>query len=83
MDNLALKIRVVHHIEVHDAEGTHAGGGKIKRQRRAEPARADTEHTRRFQLLLPLHADLWHDQVARVTENLFIAKSNGFGFSFG
>ena len=47
-----------------------AGGGEIHRGRRAEPARADAQHLRGFQLALTLDADLRHDQVAAVALDL-------------
>ena len=37
---------------------------------------------RGFQLELPFHAHLGHDQVARVALNLVVAQGNGFGFDF-
>ena len=83
VDDLALQVGVVHDIEVHDAERAHAGRAQIQRQGRTQSARADAEHPRGFQLELPFHADLGHDQVARVAQNFVVAKGCGFGFDFG
>ena len=73
MDDLPLQVGEVHHIEVNQAQRAHAGRGQIQRERRAESAGAHAQHARRLQLLLPLHADLGHDQVARVAQNFVVA----------
>ncbi len=82
VNDLPLQVGVVHDVEVHDAQRADAGRAQIQRQRRTQTARADAEHPRRFQLELPFHADLGHDQVARVAQNLVVAQGNGFGFDF-
>src|SRR5205807_942978 len=53
VNDLALQVRVVHDVEIHDAERADAGCAKIERQRRPEASRADAEHFRSLQLQLP------------------------------
>jgi hypothetical protein len=38
VQDLALQVALVHHVEVHDPDAADAGGGKVERERRAEPA---------------------------------------------
>ena len=80
MDDLALQVGEIDDVKVHDTERAHARCRKIERQRRSQAAGSDTQHARSFQLLLPGHADLGHDQVARVTQDLVVGKGSGFGF---
>ena len=82
VDDLALQVGEVDDVEVDDAERADTGGGQVQRQRRAEAAGADAQHARGLQLLLALHADLGHDQVARVAQDLVVGEGNGFGFDF-
>src|ERR1700682_3906027 len=74
MDNLPLQVGVIHHIEVDQPQSPYARSRKVERQRRSKTARADAQHARRFQLLLPLHAHLGHDQMARVAEDFLLAE---------
>ena len=82
MDDLALKVRVVDGVEVDDAECAYASCGQIEGQWRPQTTRADTQHLRGLELLLTLHANLGHDQVARVAQD-FVITENCFGFGFG
>ena len=75
VNDLALQIGVIDDVEVNNAERADAGRAEIKRQRRAESARADAEHLRGFQLELPRHADFRHDQVARVAQDLVVIEA--------
>ncbi len=77
VNDLPLQVGVVHHIEVDQAQRAHARGRQIQRQRRPQSARADAQHARGFQLLLPLHADLGHDQMARVAQDFVFVESYG------
>ncbi len=83
VNDLALQVGVIHHVEVHDAERADARGSQIKRQRRTQSACADAEHLCRLQLQLPFHADFGHDQVPRVAQDLVVRERDGFGFDFG
>ena len=80
MDDLPLQVGVVDYVEVDQAERAHPRRGQIKSQRRTEPARADAQHLRRFDLLLPLHADLGHDQMPRVAQD-FVFVERHWNFS--
>jgi hypothetical protein len=83
VDDLALQVGVIHHVEVHDAECAHARSRQIESQRRAQPARANTQHPRCLQLLLPFHADLGHDEMARVAQDFVVGQGSDFGFDIG
>ena len=71
VDDLALEIVEADAVAVDDADLADAGGGQIKHERRAEPAGADHQHARGFQLLLALAADLLQHQLALVALDLF------------
>ena len=75
--DLALEIVEAHAVAVDDADFADAGGGKIEDERRAEPAGADHEHARGFQLLLALAADLLQHQLALVALDLFRGEHDG------
>src|ERR1035437_1485866 len=75
MNNLTLQIGIVHYIEVDQTKGPNARGRQIQRKRRSQSARADAQHASRFQLLLSLHTYFRHDQMARVAQDLVLAKS--------
>src|SRR5208282_146839 len=64
VDDLALQVRVIHDVEIHDAARADACSRQIERKRRPETARSDAQNFRSLQLLLPLHAHLGHDQMA-------------------
>ena len=84
MNDLPLQVGVIHYIEIDQTQRAHARGCKIKRQRRSQPARANAQHARRFQLLLPLHADLRHDQMPRVAQDFVLAECHwNFGSDCG
>ena len=77
VDDLALQVRLVDRVEVHDAERADAGRGQVEQRRRAEAARAHDEHLRVLQALLPGHADVGDDQVARVALHLVDRQIRG------
>src|SRR6185295_7223773 len=68
------QVGLVDLVEVHQADGAHAGGGEVQRQRRAQPAGAHAEHLGRLEALLPLDADLRHDEVAAVAPDLLVVE---------
>ena len=74
VDDLALEVAEVDHVEIDDANPSDTGGGQIHRDRRAEPAGADAEHAGSLQLQLPLHADLRQDQMTAVASDLLIGE---------
>ena len=80
VDDLALEICVIHNVEVNNAERAHAGCAEIKRERRAKASGADAENFRGFDLELALHADLGHDEVARVAQDLVVGEGDGGDF---
>src|SRR5581483_8413681 len=79
VDDLPLQVGVVDDVEIDDTERTHACSAEIKRERRAEAAGSDAEHLRGLELELALHADLGHDQVARVAKDLVVGERNRLG----
>ena len=80
VNDLALQIGVIDDVEINNAERAHARRAQIKRQRRAQASGADAEHLRSLDLELALHADLGHDQVARVAQDLVVVESYGSDF---
>ncbi len=70
MDDLALQIARVNHVEVHQAQGADAGRGQIKRERRTETAGTDAQNARGLELLLALDAHFGQDEVARVAREI-------------
>ncbi len=77
VDDLPLQIRIVHHVKIDNSNRPHSSRAQVERQRRAQPARADAQHLRRFDLELPFHADFGHDQVPRVAQDFFVAQGCG------
>ena len=71
VDDLALQVGLVDHVELDDADGADAGGGEVQQRRRAQPARADDQHLGVLQPLLPVHAQVGDDQVPAVARDLF------------
>jgi len=80
VDNLALQVGIVHDVEVNDAERADTCRAEVERQRRPQASGADAQHLRSFDFELALHADLGHDQVARVAQNLVVVESYGGDF---
>ena len=72
--HLALQVREIHGIEIHEADAAHARRGQIKAERRAESSGADAQHLGLLELELPLHAHFRHDQMAAVAQDLFFGK---------
>src|SRR5581483_6517097 len=79
VDDLALEVGEVHDVEVHHAQGAHASRGQVEGQRGAQASGADAQHLGGLELELALHADLGHDEVARVAEDLLVGQSYSFG----
>src|SRR5207244_1850092 len=67
----------------YDLEVAEKFQGVVAAQRRSQSARADAQHARSLQLLLTLHADLRHDQVARIAQDFVVSKGRGGGLDFG
>ena len=66
MKDLALQVGLVDHIHVDDAERAHAGGGQVKRGRRAQTAGPEEKHLGVEQPELAFLAHLGQQEVARV-----------------
>src|SRR5439155_4849447 len=66
VNHLALKVREVDDVVVHDPERPDAGRGEVERGRRAEAARADQQHLSVEQLLLALAANLGNEEMTRI-----------------
>ena len=67
MDDLPLQIGQRDHVIVDHAERADARRRQIHQHRRAEPARADDQHTRALERRLAGSADLAQHDVARIT----------------
>ena len=67
VQDLALEVRGVHHVHVHDADRAHPGRRQVQRGGRTQAARTEEQHLRVEQLELALLADLGHEEVALVS----------------
>src|SRR4051812_41667026 len=74
MDNLPVKIRRVHHVEVNNSYRTHAGRSKIEKRRGAKTTRSHAKHLGGLELFLPSQAYFGHNQMPRVTQRFFPAE---------
>ena len=54
VDDLALQVGLVDHVELDDPDGAHPGGGQVQQRRRPQPAGADDQHAGVLQPLLPV-----------------------------
>jgi hypothetical protein len=72
VQQLTLKVAVVHDIEIDDPNASDSGSGQVHRRRRPESSRSDAEDTRSFQLSLTVDADLRHDEMPAVPPNLLL-----------
>ena len=77
MQHLALEVRLVDCVVVHDPESADPCGGEVERGRRAEPARTDDEHVRGEQPLLARDADLRDQDVPAVPDALCLVETAG------
>src|SRR5664280_448609 len=66
--DLPLQVGEVDAVAVDERDAADAGAAKIERDRRAEPAGADDEHTGREQPALAVDADVVEQDVARVAQ---------------
>ena len=57
-----------------DRDPADARGGEVHPDGRTESARTDHQHARGFESSLTRHADLGHDQVTAVTQDLFVRQ---------
>ncbi len=74
MNHLALEVGEIDHVEVDNADFSDAGGRQVQAERRSEPSGSDQKNLRVLELDLPFHADLRHDQVARVAQDFVFRK---------
>src|SRR5437868_14713531 len=74
MGDLALQVRLVDAVVVHDPDRPDARGGEVERGRGAESAGADQQDARVEQLQLPGLADLRDQQVAGVAAALVVLE---------
>jgi hypothetical protein len=74
VNDLALQIAEVDHVEVDEAQSADARGGEVKGEGRAEASGAHAEHFGGFELLLALHAHFGEDKVAGVALDLVVGQ---------
>ena len=74
VEHLALEVRLVDDVVVHDAEPPDSGRCQVERRGRAQPSGTDEQHLRVEQALLALHADLGDEQVAAVAHLLALVE---------
>jgi len=71
VDDLALQVRLVDHVEVDDAQRADTGRGQVHQRGRAEAAGADAQHLGVLQAALADLAYVRDDQVPGVAPDLF------------
>jgi len=79
VQQLALKVRVIDDVKVHDPECPDSGRGKVQPERRAEAAGADQQDARILEPLLPRDADLGQKQVTAVSLDLLSRELDRVG----
>ena len=79
MNNLALKVRLVDRIELHNSQRAHTSGCKIHKSRRAESTRTNAEDFGILEALLSRHSHVRNDQVAAIATHLIDRKCLGRG----
>src|ERR1051325_4431262 len=77
VEHLAMQIRGVDAVEVHQADAADACRREVDRGRTAEASGADDENRRGFQLALSVVADLGEDEVPRVAGAFFGCERHG------
>ena len=65
--NLPLQIAYIHRIGIHNAELSHACGGKVKQNRGAQASGTDHEDSRTLQALLTLDAEFRKNKVTNTS----------------
>jgi len=74
VEDLALEVGDVDHVEVDQADRADARGGQVEGQWRTQAPRADAEDARGLEPPLARHRHLGHDQVAGVALNLVVGE---------
>src|SRR6185369_3133370 len=72
--HLPLQVGFIDDVEVNNAKSSNSSGGQIERDRGAKASRADAEHARGLQPLLPCGANLRHDEMPRISPHLIGAE---------
>ena len=74
--DLPLKVGQAHHVVVDQAQRPDTCRSQIERRRRPHAARADDQHARALQRLLPRPADFGQDQMARIAFDFVFGKDH-------
>src|SRR5881398_1236538 len=74
VQDLALQVGLVDHVEVYEPERPDPRSGEVERGRRPEPACPDEQHARRLELPLSLDAHIGKDEMARIAQDLFVRQ---------
>ena len=78
VNDLPLKVREIHRVEIDEADFANARRREIHRNRRTQPARTDAQHARRADFFLPGHAHFREDEVARVAADFVVVQLHNF-----
>ncbi len=70
VEHLAMEVRLVDHVEVHEPQGADPGGRQVEGERRAQAAGSHHQDARGLEPALPLRPHLGEDQVAAVAAAL-------------
>ena len=71
VDNLTLKVRFVHPIEINDSQSTHSCGGEIGEKGRTKATCPDSQNSGSLELALTFDSDLGHDEMAGISTHLW------------
>ena len=74
MGDLALKVRELHPVVVHDADRAHPRRCEIEHERAAEPSRTDHQDSRRLEPRLSDAAHLLEEDVPGVAADFVFGK---------
>ncbi|SLF00733.1 Uncharacterised protein [Mycobacteroides abscessus subsp. massiliense] len=77
VDDLALQVGLVDHIELDDADGADTRSGQVQQRRGSQPAGADDEHLGVLEAFLPVHTQVGNDQMPAVPGDFFAGQFRG------
>ena len=83
MEDLAVKVRKVHDIEIDESDGADARRSKIERHRRSQSSGADQKHTRFPERALADLSHLRQEDLAVVAHQLFASQLRRVTAPFG
>ena len=83
MENLPLQIRQIDNVKVDESESADSGGSQIERNWRPEASRPNDEDARFLERALPGITHLRQDDVAAISNQLFVCQFRRGASPFG